>query len=65
MHQFATTARGEVAIGGDEVLEERLGLAPQIKAVTAPSGQVMTMYDASEVNPTPFSGHVDAGHSHI
>ena len=65
MHQFAETARGEVAIGGDEALEERLGLAPEIKAVTTPSGQVMTMYDASEVNPPAFSAHVDAGHSHI
>jgi hypothetical protein len=65
MNQLALTAEGYVAIGGDEALEERLGLAPEIKAVTAPSGQVMTMYDASEVNPTPFSGHVDAGHSHI
>ena len=65
MNQVALTAQGYVAIGGDEALEERLGLAPEIKAVTAPSGQVMTMYDASEVNPTAFSGHVDTGHSHI
>jgi hypothetical protein len=65
MHQVGLTAQGYVAIGGDEALEERLHLAPEIKAVTTPSGQVTTMYDASAVNPTPFSAQVDVSHSHI
>jgi hypothetical protein len=42
------TAEGELALGGDDVLEEQLGLPDEVRAVQVGS-QVITQYDPSQV----------------
>ena len=42
------TAEGELALGGDDVLEEQLGLPDEVRAVNV-GGEVITQYDPSQV----------------
>jgi hypothetical protein len=48
---FAHDDAGNIVLGGDEMLEAELGLGPAFHAVTAPTGEVVTMFDPSAENP--------------
>ena len=48
---FAHDDDGNIVLGGDEILEGQLSLGPAFHAVTAPTGEVVTMFDPSAENP--------------
>jgi hypothetical protein len=58
---FATDAEGEIVLEGDTELEHELGLQPGMHAVTAPTGEIVKMYNPFEVTPGEHTHTVLAG----
>jgi hypothetical protein len=48
---FATDAEGNILLDGDPVLERELGLEEGMHAVTAPTGEIVKMFNPFEVTP--------------
>ena len=45
MNNLPVDDQGELTFGGDEKLEEELGLAPEVKAVELGSGDIVQQFD--------------------
>ena len=45
MNNLPVDDQGELAFGGDDKLEDELGLAPEVKAVELGSGEIVQQFD--------------------